>query len=226
MVRSANDFWPFWVVAVVMAAAHPGIAVELRAVAGKWEPTGGSDWVLRDALTRRPVALVEDAFGRLAVGGSGVIQGALDSNLEGLGILTVYDVSPEFWAQPSVWNTFQRGPSGFAGFGRDAGPREWAGRPAFDRRADALDPGWQVVGNSSAPVSAPATSLGIQANPGSLVLHWPAPRGHLYVIESAPSLDQPFQPFKTFGSVAEGEISVVLPTDSQQGYYRVTEYVY
>ena len=200
---------------------------EPRAVAGNWERVGGNDWLLRNPLTAQPVALLEDPHGwLLAPGGGGVIDGAWEPNPAGLDVLRVQEASPEFWAQPSVWSLIHRGPATNSGFGMDAGPREWAGRPDFDRRAYDLDPGWQGEDVLAHPPTPGVGTIKIMVNRGALALHWHALPGRVYVIEFTPTLNRPFQTMQTRGALTEGDMSMELPMDSAHGFYRIAEQVY
>jgi hypothetical protein len=214
--------------AVAVLLTHDTAAAsEPRAVAGQWEQVGETDWLLRDPLTAHPVALLEDPFGwLLRGGGQGVIDTAWTSHPAGLDVMNVEEVSPEFWAQPSAWNMFQRGPSMYSGFGRDAGPREWAGRPDFDRRAYDLDSGWQVEEVLATPPTPGVGPIKIQVKAGLLALHWQALAGRVYVIEFTPALTRPFQTLQTLGSLVEGDMSMELPMSSADGFYRIAEQVY
>jgi hypothetical protein len=209
------------------AAFSPGIlaAAEPRAVAGHWEGVGTNGWLLRDPLTARPVALLDDPFGSFSPDGAGIIEGLYESHPIGLDVISANGVSPEFWAQPSVRKRIHQGPSAYSGFGTDAGPREWAGRPDFDRRAYDLDPGWRDEEFVSAP-SPGAGTIGIQIDAGSLTLAWHAQPGRVYTIEFTTSLNEPFQPVQTLGTIGEGDTSVELPMGPTTGFYRIAEQVY
>lgn len=217
----------FGILLAAAAASVPGIlaAAEPRAVAGTWERVGTNDWLVRDPLTARPVALLDDPFGMFSTDGTGIIEGLYESHSPGLGVASASGVSPEFWAQPSAWGRIHQGPAAYSGFGTDAGPREWAGRPDFDRRASHLDPGWRDEELADAPSSGAGT-IHIQFNAASLKVLWHALPGRIYTVEFTPSLNKPFQPVQTLGSVGEGETAVELPVGSAEGFYRIAEQVY
>ena len=228
MGRSINQRWRILALAA-LAQIMPALATasEPLAASGTWDSLDEINWLLRDPLTAKPGALLHDPSGwLLSAGGSGVIQGSVEPNPAGLDIVSVDDVLPEFWAQPCVWNPVQRGPSAYSGFGTDAGPREWAGRTDFDRRAYALDPGSRAQDELAAPETPGAGTITIQVIPGSLVLIWHGLSGRIYAIESTPSLNQPFQLMQTVGSLTDGDISIELPMSPGHGFYRVAEQVY
>lgn len=201
------------------------IAAEPRALAGRWERVGETGWLLRDSASRSATALLQDSFMRLTPSGAaGIIQGNLRQNGSGLPVVVVEDVSPEFWAQPSVWRHFQRGPSAYSGFGKDAGPNEWAGRPALDRRAYALDPGQDGI-----KVLSPATQgvglIQIRIGPRTVTLSWHARPGRVYVLESTAALGQLFQPVQTISALEDGTLTLQLPRTSDRNFYRVAEQI-
>ena len=116
----------------VLLAQYTTTASEPRATAGHWEQVGETDWLLRDPLTARPVALLEDPFGWLLTGGGqGVIDAAWTSNPAGLDVMKVEEVSPEYWAQPSIWNMVQRGPSNVFRIWQGGWPAGMGGTPGF-----------------------------------------------------------------------------------------------
>jgi hypothetical protein len=214
--------------ALAMTVEAVTMAAEPRAMAGRWEHIGETNeihWVLRDPLSGDPMALLDDRFGRLsASGGSGIIQGTRDESGSGSPVIIVEDVSPEFWAEPSAWKMFQRGPSTYSGFGNDLGPREWAGRPDSDRRAYALDPGSKQY--DPAPPLTEGVVIEIQLSPGSVRLRWQARPGRIYVVESTPALGQLFQPLQTVSSLEDGPVVLQFPRTSARRFYRVAEQVY
>jgi hypothetical protein len=197
-------------------------------MAGRWERVGEMaemDWMLRDPFSGYPMALLDDRFQRLLPSQAGIIQGTHKENSSGLPVLVVGDVSPEFWAQPSAWKMFQRGPSAYSGFGNDISPREWAGRPASDRRAYALDPGPKQY----VPIPRSTEGVGliqIQIAAGSVLLRWQARPGRIYVIESTAALGKSFEPLQTMSSLEEGPVVLQLPRTSAHQFYRVAEEVY
>ncbi|HMJ92056.1 MAG TPA: hypothetical protein VK530_19700 [Candidatus Acidoferrum sp.] len=174
---------------------------------------------MRDPVTGQPVALLEDSSAWLWSAGSAVLQGAVSENPGALAIVRVEDALPEFWADPSVHN--RMGPTVFSGFGKDAGPREWAGRPAFDRRAYALDPGWELQ-SALAPPASSGVNIQITIS-NSVTLHWHALPGRVYGVDFTPSLNQPFQTVRTNGSPTEQNMSVTLPLNTVHGFYRIAE---
>jgi hypothetical protein len=216
-----------WRVALVLALAtrFALASSEPVAVAGVWEPSAGVDWLLRDPLTAQSAALLDDPFQRVSPGGAGVLQGTIETASGGLPVIQVQDVSPEFWAQPSVWIPFQRGPSAYSGIGRDSGPREWAGRPEFDRRAYALDPGWRKHVSYVAGPPSRIGAISVQVIPGSVVLSWRALPGRRYVVESTAALGERFQSVRTIDSRSDQNISLELPINAAQEFYRVAETV-
>ena len=202
------------------------LAAEPRAIAGRWERVGETGWLLRDSATGSATALLQDPFMRLTPGGSaGVIQGNFRQNGSGLPIVVVEDVSPEFWAQPSVWRHFQRGPSAYSGFGKEAGPNEWAGRPALDRRAYALDPGQDRIKVLS-PVTQGVGLIQIRIAPRTVTLSWQVRPGRVYVLESTSALGQLFQPVQTISALEGGTLTLQLPRMSDRNFYRVAEQLY
>jgi hypothetical protein len=119
---------------------------------------------------------------------------------------------------------FQRGPSAYSGFGNDISPREWAGRPASDRRAYALDPGSKQY--DPAPPLIEGVVIHIQLGPRSVRLLWQAQPNRIYVIESTPALGQLFEPLQTVSSLEEGPVVLEFPRTSTRQFYRITEQAY
>jgi hypothetical protein len=226
MKRSVPIYRWAWLLVLIGVVVRVATASEPRVAAGTWERIGETNSLLRDPLSGRVVALLDDPTGwHFTTDGSGVIQGSLEETASGLAVFTVQDVTREYWAQPCVWNTFQKGPSAFSGFGRDPGPREWAGRQALDRRAYALDPGWKT----SPLVSEQKIGVGyikITRSASLLTLTWHALPGRVYVIEFTPALGQSFLPTHTVTASTEGDVTVPLPSSLGAAFYRVSEQVY
>jgi hypothetical protein len=190
-----------------------------------WERVNGAGWLLRDVSTSEPVALASDPAQVLSSTQPGVVQGAMERSGD-LPVVTVNDRFPEFWAQPSVWNSFQRGPSTFSGLGRDVGPEHWAGRIAADRRASAFDPGQRsrVVRTGVSPQPGP---IRYEHYDGGLLLAWAGDPGRVYVLEASDSLSEPFHVIEVFGAVGQGELSISLATTpGGQRFYRIKEVRY
>jgi hypothetical protein len=128
-----------WIASTV---SHAG---ETRWVDGSrgWATIDVLQWV--ESGTFLPAALLDDTASnvpagnleRIVVGNTGVPVPATGQ----LPAFAVSEVLPPHWAQPSVWRTGRHGPAAFAALGNGWEPRDFAGRPATDRRASTWDNG-------------------------------------------------------------------------------------
>ncbi len=209
--------------ALLVPLLAPG---EPWAASVQWEHISGADWLLRDSMTLQPVALAKDPKQIIAGSLPGVIQATEHQAPQGLSVVTVHDRLPEFWAQPAVWNSFQRGPSAYAGTERDVEPDDWAGRQASDRRAYAFDQGRRR--SESLARSVPVFgAVQLERHANGLSLNWPGVPGRLYVLETTDSLSKPFQTMQVYGAVEQGNVSVSLPAPvGGESYYRIKEVGY
>lgn len=192
----------------------------------QWEGVNGADWLLRDVATSAPAALAEDPAHILEGTLPGVVQGSVMRN-GNLAVVVVHDRFPEFWAQPSVWNSFLRGFSAYAGMDRDVAPEHWVGRSATDRRAWAFDPGRRSRIIEAGGGRSQSGTIGYEHRDGRLSLAWPGNPGCLYALEASDTLSGPFQTIEMLGAVDLGNVSVTLATPPEgQRYYRVRELRY
>lgn len=209
-------------------------AVEVG-VAGRWTAEGATGWTLYTPGSRQAAALLLDPRQRLAQsGGAGVLQVEFTGTdaTTGLPTATVLERRPEAWVQPSIWQEFLRGPSLASGLGLGgrAGRREWAGRPATDRRGDELDPAWRrapvngLAGSTEPPPPVTPIRLALETGRGALKLVWPGRSGRRYLLESTPSLSEPFRPDgDPLTGNADADLSREVPLSGAQRYFRIVE---
>lgn len=212
--------WMGGILSLIGTSAAAADAV--RAVAGEWDHNAGNI-LLHDPLTHRPTAVLQDPAGRTMAGDRGILFGGIQLQPVGLSTISVSEVAPEFWAEPAAWK--YSGPAAYSGFGKDAGVREWAGRPDFDRRAYALDPGWRI----RSMVDMEQVHVGtvhIAPRAEAMQVRWRGLSNHVYRVEFSPSLGQPFTTVQTMESLGEQDLSVLLPVQAGQGFYRVAEEFY
>ncbi len=205
----------------------PGGAADLESVAGSWGLPASGDRFLRDPRFGEAVALLADATGRLPETGTGIVVGILERTpTNELPTLHAEDALPSFWRQPSVWGFAQQGPAAFAGRGREPGFREWAGRPAFDRRGSPLDPGWSTPFVSSGPSGSDGPTpgrLGARREGATVVLTWSVRGGRRYAVEFSRSLEGAFSELRAVDAPRDAMMSLSLPLEGGQGYYRIAE---
>jgi len=138
--------------------------------------------------------------------------------------LRVVDSLPEFWAQPSVWRHFTKGVGAASGFGRDLQPRDWAGRPASDRRAYPLDRG---IAKTLLPEGLPTQpgigAITLTANARTVFIQWNGVVGHTYSLQFTPTLLRPFAATGPVIAQTPGVQTVSLPLPGEAGFYRVVE---
>ena len=200
---------------MVIASAALGVASTHAespiASAGHQESAGGGALNWDDPLTDLPVASLFDPSERLSIGGESiVIQARAAFILGAFPELRVDDALPAFWAQPSVWGHFMKGPGAYSGFDRELCSRDWLGRLATDQRAYAFDPGLR---RSATPDAVPVPFVGVIAalpTPDGLALAWNAVAGHTYSIEESSSVLGPFGQTQVWTSPLSGPARLMV----------------
>ena len=181
--------------------------------------------LLLDPTDRTPIALLSDPNARLPLNRWPVVLQTVWDNPDATGLprLRLADALPEFWAQPSVWTPFLRGPNAYSGQGTEVRSRDWAGSQATDRRAYLLDPGLRraPTPTSVAPPGGGSIRMGIAA--GSLRLAWTGVAGRVYQVHFTADLGRPFQWMQTIIASVDGEAQIALPAAGSQGFYRLAE---
>jgi hypothetical protein len=212
-------------VASGLAALNSALAADPLPVAGRVGPSTASTTLWLDPVSRTPEALLSDPFGRLPTESRSTVLQTIDETPSGAGLsrLIVTDTLPEFWAEPAVWEPFLKGPAAFSGFGREFRARDWAGRMTTDRRAYALDPGLE---GSWTPATFSPPGAGL-LTPGfgrvSFILTWNGIAGRVYRLDHTATLERPFLAVQTVIPGEDGSLTLSLPLDGSQGFYRVTE---
>lgn len=204
-----------------LAATPNGVSVS-SGVASLPTAEAGLDWL--DPLTGSVVATLDPASPWLpSVGSPSVIQARASTGMGGRPHLQVTDVLPEFWAQPSVWNSFAKGPEGYAGQELERSPNDWAGRPFTDRRATAYDPGLlsRTLSNPTEPLG--LHSIRATIINGFLVISWNGRAGWLYTLESTPTLSKAFRPGNQWVAKADGIQSLPLNLAVGSTFFRMIE---
>ena len=211
---------------LALLSASPSPAGPPLAAAGRQGAVAGSTGVLVDLIYGEPVALLEDPFSRIPANGqSRVFQTeAVTPADSSFPRLRVVDALPEFWAQPSIWRHFTKGPGAASGFGREIGARDWAGRPATDRRAYPLDPGLHSVALAGPNSTPPGVGL-ITVTYGAtgLLLRWNGIVGRAYGLQFTPTLTRPFTSAGLVVGEATGPQIFPLPLAGSAGFYRIVE---
>ena len=138
-----------------------------------------SAYFLRDPMKGSLMAGLRDPQGMLLMANGPVtlqVEKLPFPEVNGMPILKVISVSPQFFAQPSAWTWEQRGPAAFSRFGMDAQPKDFAGTPFSDRRAYATDNGLESrrfdlpsATETPAPLRLMNLSLGARAITGEFV---------------------------------------------------------
>ncbi len=203
-------------------AAAPNGVIASSGVASLPTSEGGLDWL--DPLTGSVVATLDPASPWLpSVGSPSVIQARASTGVGGRPNLRVTEILPEFWAQPSVWNRFAKGPSGYAGQELERSPDDWAGRPFTDRRASAYDPGLlsRTLSNPTEPLG--LRSIRATIINGFLVISWNGRAGWLYTLESTRSLSKAFLPGNQWVAKADGIQSLPLDLAVGSTFFRMIE---
>ncbi|MBI1841537.1 MAG: hypothetical protein HYR88_11890 [Verrucomicrobia bacterium] len=194
------------------------------ALAGHQESAGGGALNWDDPLTGFSVASLLDPSERLSLGDESIVLQARTSFIPGpFPELRVDDALPAFWAQPSVWGHFIKGPGAYSGFNRELCSRDWLGRLATDQRAYALDPGLRRF---SAPDRVPFPFVGIISvlpAPDGLALAWTAVAGHTYPIEQSSSALGPFGQAQVWTSPLSGPARLTVIPAGKASFYRVAD---
>ncbi|MBL9166189.1 MAG: hypothetical protein JNN07_00440 [Verrucomicrobiales bacterium] len=182
----------------------------------------GFEWL--DPLTETPVATIGGRVHSLPQPGTrAIVQTRLTLTTSQLPRLEVLDTLPSFWAQPSVWNKFMKGPSAYAGQEVDRRPRDFAGRLFTDHRAWAYDPGLlrRLAPNPTLP-----TGLGlvtVELNGDILVLEWNGRASWSYTVQSTPTLSRPFSAGNRILATRDGLQRATLKISPENGFFRVVE---
>ena len=218
---------PGLLLGLIVLCRLPAFAEQPRAVAGRIGAATSSATVCLDPLTRQPAALLTDPFNRLPPAGEVAVMQTVSEPLTNSGLpwLKVADAFPEFWAQPSIWRMFLRGPAPFSGYGVDIQARDWAGRMASDRRGYALDRGLVGLDEPSAFTARGPGRLNTSVGQTGLWLVWPGIAGRVYRVEQTLVLGQPFQPIQMVVLPQDGGVRLLVPWARSQGFYRVGEIV-
>ena len=187
--------------------------------------SAGDLTLLLDPVEHTPIALLSDPFVRHSMNGLPVVLQTERDNPDATGLprLRLADESPEFWAQPAVWKSFQRGPDAYSGWGTELRARDWAGLPTTDRRAYRLDPGLRAAPTTTSVVPPGVGSIRLGNAAGSLQLIWNGVAGRVYQVYFTADLSRPFQLIQTSIAAQDGEARFPLPTAGSQGFYRIAE---
>lgn len=213
--------------ALGMVLMSQGLAAELPlAVAGKLGASVGGTAILLDPIYGIALATLEDPSSLLPEAPrSMVLQTTTSTLITGkTPVLRVLDVLPEFWAEPAVWGHFLKGPGAASGFGNEILPRDWAGRPATDRRAYPLDAGLRSV-ELAESFSIPFTlgTLHINYLRSGILLSFTGRAAHAYAIQYTAALTRPFSVIQTVISPDSSSQTAVLPILGGSGFFRVVE---
>ena len=181
--------------------------------------------LLLDPVDRTPIALLSDPNARLPLNRWPVVLQTVWENPDATGLprLRLADALPEFWAQPSVWTPFLRGPDAYSGQGTEVRARDWAGLPATDRRSYRLDPGLRKAPTPTSVAPPGGGSIRLRIGGGALQLAWMGGAGRIYQVHFTADLGRPFQWVQTVIASADGEAQIALPNAGSQGFYRLAE---
>ena len=223
--------WLKAIVTVVCICSHSAEnrAGEPRAMSGTLQPHSLSG-VFSTAFLINPAteslqAGLMDPFGLLPPERRGVVvQGELNGvELNGLPLLEVRTVLPEFWIQPASHQHFQKGPSAYSGYGRNLQPRDFAGVPLNERRAYQHDNGGpppaQLRSGRETPPPAPLRVAEPRVSGEDLALRWQATPGLRYRLLAGATLDGEFELVQEFTVSQEKVFEVLLPRGAEQAFY-------
>ena len=181
--------------------------------------------LLLDPVDHTPIALLSDPNARLPLNRWPVVLQTVWENRDATGLprLRLADALPEFWAQPSVWMPFLRGPDAYSGQGTEVRARDWAGLPATDRRSYRLDPGLRTAPTPTSVAPPGVGSIRLRIGGDALQLAWTGGAGRIYQVHFTADLGRPFQLMQTLIASADGEAQIALPKAGSQGFYRLAE---
>lgn len=214
---------------VVLTGALRSEAAEPRPVAGWIEPNQFSglfsDAFLKDAVTGHIAAGLLDPRGLLpGQADAAILQAEFTGRVEinGLPLLEVRDVAPEFWAQPSIYHHFVKGPGAWSGFGREYHSKDFAGTPLNSLRAYQHDNGLPtrtIRGGSLTSAPPPLRVREVRASGQDLALQWEASPFLRYRLLAGATLDGAYQVVEEFTAPAEGLLEIVVPRTAEQAFY-------
>lgn len=180
--------------------------------------------VLLDPLERTPVVLLTNPSAALTRNNTVVIQSVrTDSDSNSLPRLQLTEVLPGFWAQPATFVHYLKGPTSFAGTGKEASPRDWAGMPATDQRAYRLDPGLGTRPTDAFTAPPGGGMISMQTFESSTTLTWAGVAGHVYQVQSTANLSDSFAVLDTVVCPADGQVRIQLNPVGPKSFYRIAE---
>jgi hypothetical protein len=145
-----------------------------------------------------------------------------DTLAQGLPVLEVVDVLPEYWEQPAVWRSWGKDFGTWAGVGSRHGPENYAGAPLEDRRAYHYDNGlpgpvlYGGPGNTHPPVI-----LRVELNAQGLKLTWNVQAGSQYDVLGSANVSSGYVVVGNVTAASSGVVSFTVPTDGSQRFFKI-----
>ena len=148
-----------------------------------------------------------------------------DTFAQGLPVLEVVEVLPEYWEQPAILGRSSSGKDfgTWAGVGSRGQPKDYAGAPLEDRRAYHVDNGLEspTLYGAGAGGSHPPVVLVTELSPQGLRLTWNAQAGSQYDVLGSDKLTSGYVVVGNVMASSSGNVSLTFPTSGTQRFFKI-----
>ena len=219
---------PTFYSALLLCAFVATAAAEALSIAGSVVrlPNGVSTapYALQNSRYGDKVAALSDPRALLRESEWAILQvQTTDTFAQGLPVLEVIDVLPEYWQQPAVWRSWGKDFGTWAGVGSRAQPKDYAGVPSEDRRAYHVDnglPGPLLYGGSSGPTHPPVI-LRAQLDSQGLRLTWNVQAGSQYDVLGSTNISNGYSAVGNVTAASSGTATFTVPTTGPQRFFKI-----
>ena len=208
----------------VSAATAAGEALSVAGFVVRLTTGGTAPYRLQNSRHGDNVAALSDPRLLLRESEWAVLQvQTTDAFAEGLPVLEVVDVLPEYWEQPAVWRSWGKDFGTWAGVGSRHGPENYAGAPLEDRRAYHIDNGLPgpVLYGGSGPAH-PPVFLSAELNAQGLKLTWNVQAGSQYDVLGSSNVSSGYMAVGNVTAASSGTATFTVPTTGGQRFFKIS----
>jgi hypothetical protein len=207
-------------------------AAEIVTASGTLEPAPAgqflSGYFLRDANRGGLVAALRDPRNLLIGSDKHVTlqaETSLVPEVNGLPVLKVLGVTPEFWAEPAVWRHWNQLPGGFSGYPAGPKPKDFAGVPFTTSRAYRTDNGLETrrldaPNEFETPTPTRFDASLVDGRIKTLITSFQAYAGLTYELQALPTLGVLPDTIWTLSPTSDGLVTTPgIQPSSSMGFY-------
>jgi hypothetical protein len=144
---------------------------------------------------------------------------------QGLPVMEVIDVLPEYWEQPPVWNSWGKDFGTWAGVGSRIRPEDYARAPLEDRRAHHVDNGLAAPmfysGGGGGGGTHPPVILHAQLASQALTIRWNVVAGWHYDVLGSSNVASGYAVVGNVTAGASGTASLNFSTSGTQRFFKI-----